>query len=107
MISAKITALKGGDELEGIEVTGDGGTRFIPVSGLFVAIGHEPDLGKFGALLELDPKGYAESGENCMTKTPGIFVAGDCRKKGVRQLTTAVSDGSAAALAAIDYLDFT
>ena len=107
ILSAKITALKGGDELEGIEVTGDGGTRYIPVSGLFVAIGHEPDLRKFETLLELDPKGYAESGEDCMTKTPGIFVAGDCRKKGVRQLTTAVSDGSAAALAAIDYLDFT
>ena len=72
-----------------------------------MAIGHEPDLGKFEALLKLDPRGYAESGEDCMTKTPGIFVAGDCRKKGVRQLTTAVSDGSAAALAAIDYLDFT
>ena len=49
--------------------------------------------------------GYAESGEDCYTKTPGVFVAGDCRKKTVRQLTTACADGSAAALAACKYID--
>ena len=55
--------------------------------------------------MELDAAGYAASGEDCRTKTPGVFVAGDCRRKAVRQLTTAVADGSAAALAACAYID--
>jgi thioredoxin reductase (NADPH) len=55
--------------------------------------------------MELDGAGYALSGEDCITKTPGVFVAGDCRKKEVRQLTTAAADGSVAALAACRYLD--
>ena len=107
VLRAEITALTGEDELSGIGVLQNGSPRAIAVSGLFIAIGHEPDIGRFGELLRLDTRGYAESGEDCMTKTPGIFVAGDCRGKGVHQLTTAVADGSAAALAAIDYLDFT
>ena len=53
----------------------------------------------------LDGAGYADSDESCLTRTEGVFVAGDCRKKSVRQLTTAVADGSVAALAACSYLD--
>ena len=49
--------------------------------------------------------GYADAGEDCLTKSAGVFVAGDCRKKSVRQLTTAAADGSVAALAACRYLD--
>ena len=55
--------------------------------------------------MELDAAGYAASGEDCLTKSAGVFVAGDCRAKGVRQLTTAAADGSVAALAACRYLD--
>ena len=55
--------------------------------------------------MDLDDGGYADSDESCCTKTPGVFVAGDCRKKTVRQLTTAAADGSAAALAACRYID--
>ena len=58
-----------------------------------------------GAEVELDTAGYAASGEDCLTKSAGVFVAGDCRAKGVRQLTTAAADGSVAALAACRYLD--
>ncbi len=54
--------------------------------------------------LALDAAGYADSGEDCRTATPGLFVAGDCRRKGVRQLTTAVADGASAALAAVSFL---
>ena len=52
----------------------------------------------------LDGNGYFDSDESCVTKTEGIFIAGDCRKKTIRQLTTAVCDGTVAALAAMDYL---
>ena len=70
-----------------------------------MAIGHAPALEAFSSLIELDEGGYAASGEDCLTRSTGIFVAGDCRRKGVRQLTTAVADGSAAALAACAWLD--
>ena len=71
---------------------------------LFEAIGRVPENKIFSDIIDLDSDGYVISDENCNTSCPGIFVAGDCRQKSVRQLTTAVADGSAAALAAIDYL---
>ena len=73
--------------------------------GLFVAIGLIPENGAFAELVQLDERGYFDADEACMTKTPGIFVAGDCRRKNVRQLTTAVADGASAALAACRYID--
>lgn len=106
ILGSSVTELKGEDELEGITVTdGSGVSRDIAVDGLFVAIGHAPDNGLFASLMELDESGYADSGEDCMTKTAGVFVAGDCRRKSVRQLTTAAADGSAAALNACRYID--
>ena len=107
VMNSRITALLGREELSSIVVKTGEESREIALEGLFVAIGHAPDLGAFGSLIELDGGGYAASGEDCLTKTPGVFVAGDCRKKSVRQLTTAVSDGSAAALAACAWLDST
>ena len=73
--------------------------------GLFVAIGLIPENEPFSDLVQLDKAGYFDSDENCLTKTPGIFVAGDCRRKAVRQLTTAAADGASAALAACRYLN--
>ena len=61
--------------------------------------------GAFADFCNLDQAGYFDSAEDCLTKTPGIFVAGDCRKKGVRQVTTATADGAVAAVAACRYLD--
>ena len=104
VLNASIVGLTGGGELEGVVVEQDGARREIPVDGLFVAIGHAPDNGVFAPLMDLTESGYADSGEDCTTRTPGVFVAGDCRRKSVRQLTTAMADGSAAALAACDYL---
>ncbi len=79
--------------------------REIAADGVFVAIGLEPDCRAFSPLIELDAGGYAVSDENCETKTPGVFVAGDCRTKRVRQIATAVADGVSAALGAAAYLD--
>ena len=105
VLEARITRLLGDAELTGILVEQRGAEREIPVDGLFVAVGHQPDNGAFADFLALDRAGYADAGEDCLSPTPGLFVAGDCRKKSVRQLTTAVADGAAAALAACRYLD--
>ena len=105
VLNAVITELKGDSELSGITVEQDGVQREIPVSGLFVAVGHEPDLAAFAEYLDLDDRGYAASDEGCLTKTEGFFVAGDCRRKKIRQVTTAAADGAVAALAACAWLD--
>ena len=105
ILGARITELVGEDELCGLKLDCNGETRNIDVTGLFVAIGHAPDNGKFSDIIALTEAGYADSDEDCLTVTPGVFTAGDCRRKSVRQLTTAVADGSVAALAACAYLD--
>ena len=105
VLNAVITGLKGDSELSGITVEQDGVQREIPVSGLFVAIGHEPDLAAFADFLDRYAQGYAASDEGCLTKTEGFFVAGDCRRKKIRQVTTAAADGAVAALAACAWLD--
>ena len=105
LLNTRVTALEGEEELSGLQLEQDGQERSLPVEGLFVAIGHQPDLGAFADWLRLDGTGYADSGEDCLTAQPGLFVAGDCRRKRVRQLTTAVADGAVAALAACEYLE--
>ncbi len=105
VLNACVTELLGDKELTGIAVDQKGVRRELPVAGLFVAIGHAPDNTRYASLMELDAAGYAASGESCLTRTAGVFVAGDCRAKSVRQLTTAAADGSVAALAACRWLD--
>lgn len=106
LTNSDITALKGEDALTGIDVVSkDGNVREISVSGLFVAVGRVPENQNFAAVIDLDEKGYAAAGEDCLTKTAGIFVAGDNRVKAVRQLVTAAADGATAATAAIKYLN--
>lgn len=83
----------------------DGEERTLKVDGLFVAIGQAPDNQAFSELVELDGKGYISAGESTLTKTPGIFTAGDCRTKAIRQLATAASDGAVAGLAAVSYIN--
>lgn len=105
VLNASIIELLGDGELTGVVVEQNGEKRTIALDGLFVAIGHAPDNKVYAHLLDSDDNGYAASDEGCTTKTPGVFVAGDCRAKRVHQLTTAVADGSVAALAACAYLD--
>ncbi len=97
----------GGDELTGVTVEDriTGAQRTIPCEGLFIAIGLIPENGPFADLAELNSYGYFASGEDCLTRTPGAFVAGDCRSKSIRQLTTACADGAVAALAACRYVN--
>lgn len=105
VLNASVVELLGENGLSGVVVEQEGDRRELAVDGLFVAVGHQPDVREFENLIALDEGGYALSGEDCLTKTPGVFVAGDCRSKRVHQLTTAMADGSVAALAACAYLD--
>ena len=82
-----------------------GAERKIEVDGLFVAVGRTPENRNFASVIELDGSGYAVAGEDCRTKTDGIFVAGDNRTKEVRQLVTAAADGAVAATAAVNYIN--
>lgn len=83
----------------------DGEKRDIDCDGVFLAVGLVPQNEAFENVVSLDGRGYAASGEDCRTATPGVFVAGDCRAKKIRQVTTAAADGAVAALAACDFID--
>ena len=82
-----------------------GEERELDVDALFVAVGQEPRNRALTDLLLLDEGGYVMAGEDCKASLPGVFAAGDCRGKAVRQLTTAVGDGAAAGLAACRWVD--
>lgn len=82
----------------------DGYEEKLYFDGVFVAIGLAPDTAIAENLAERDKYGYIVADEKCLTATEGVFVAGDCRTKSVRQITTAVADGAVAALAANSYL---
>ena len=101
-----VTAVTGGDLVEAVEITGaeNGEKRSLPVSALFVAIGLEPDNAPFAPPLALDDYGYILAGEDCKTKVPGVFAAGDSRTKLLRQIVTAVADGAVAAMQAERFL---
>lgn len=78
--------------------------RDLAVDGVFAAVGREPENAPLAVCIELDEQGYVPAGEDCRTTQPGLFVAGDCRRKPLRQLVTAAADGAVAATAAIEYL---
>ena len=107
VLNSVVTEILGENGVEGIrvkdKVTGE--ERKLEINGLFVAIGQMPDNHAFEALVELDDSGYIRAFEDCKTSEPGIFAAGDCRTKTVRQLTTAASDGAVAGLAACEYIN--
>ena len=82
-----------------------GNEKVVPVDGVFLAVGLMPENEPFGHLASLNDWGYFDSREDCRTATEGLFVAGDCRSKRIRQVVTAASDGAIAAMAACAYLD--
>ena len=98
ILNSKITSINGSDKLESITVNED---KEIKVDGLFIAIGQEPKNDIFSNVVDLDDKGYIITYDDVYTKTDFIYVAGDTREKELRQLTTAVSDGSIAATIAL------
>lgn len=102
----KAVEFLGAKNLEGIVFEKPSGDKFIhKTEAVFVAIGQVPDNKVFEKLADLDRNGYIIADENCKTKTDGLFVAGDCRTKNIRQVTTAISDGAICATNACKYLD--
>ena len=105
LMDSRVTALLGAGELTGVRVEGPDGSRDIEVDALFVAVGSEADSAPFAGVASTDAAGWFTAGEECVAGAPGLFAAGDCRAKSVRQLTTAVGDGAAAAVAACHHVD--
>jgi len=106
-LESVVTALLGEPELTGVTVKNraSGAEKQLAVAGLFIAAGQTPDTAAFETAVRLDENGYVLASEDCATSAPGVFAAGDCRRKPVRQLTTAAADGAVAALAACAWAD--
>lgn len=103
--NADVKKINGENKVESITVDTDGIENTISVDGIFVAIGMKPNNKIFSNVVDIDEKGYIKTTDGVHTKTKGIYVAGDARVKELRQLTTAVSDGSVAATIAIKELN--
>ena len=109
LYSTVVAAILGKDTFEGLLLRNveTGEETPLAVDGTFVCIGQMPENGAFADVVKLNDYGYVAAGENCLPEStiPGVFVAGDCRTKSIRQVTTATADGAVAALAACRYLD--
>lgn len=107
VLNSVVTDIIGEGNVQGVRIkdTKTGESRELSVTGLFVAIGQIPDNKSFEALVELDEGGYIRAQEDCRTTNDGVFAAGDCRTKTVRQLATAAADGAVAGLAACEYIN--
>jgi thioredoxin reductase (NADPH) len=102
ILNSNIVSIEGNDKLEEIIIQNvEGETTTLKVDGLFIAIGQEPKNEVFSNLVSLNKQGYFLSKDGVHTDKEGIYVAGDAREKKVRQITTAVSDGTIAAITAI------
>lgn len=104
--SSIVTGFTGEDTLKGIVIknTESGEEQTISCDGCFVAIGLIPATDFIKENVTLNAYGYVDANESCKTNLEGVFVAGDCRSKEIRQITTATADGATAALAAIKYI---
>ncbi len=101
---AVVDALIGENALTAIRIRKGDAFEEMAIDGMFTAIGLIPQNEAFASVIPLNPYGYVDAGEDCTTTVDGIFVAGDCRSKRIRQVATAAADGAVAALAACDYL---
>lgn len=106
LYSHTVAAILGTDGVEALQVRAvkSGEERKLAVAGIFIAVGVRPDTELLKELVTLDEGGYVLAGEDCATDRPGIFVAGDLRRKPLRQVVTAVADGANAAISAEKYI---
>ncbi len=100
-----VNRLLGEEHLNGLELKFGEVLETMSVDGLFIAVGQQPANEPFKDLVKLDESGYIAAGEDCLTSAHGVFAAGDCRTKPIRQLATAAGDGATAGLAASAYID--
>ncbi len=100
-LNTKVVAIHGEEKLTSITLEKEEETIKLPLDGLFVAIGQDPQNEIFKNVVDLNEKGYIQTTKEVLTKTKGIYAVGDAREKDLRQLTTAVGDGSLAATYAL------
>ena len=106
ILNSTITKLNGENKLESVDITNNNKeTKTIEVEALFIAIGQVPETENFKKLININEQGYVIANEDCKTNIKNIFVAGNNRTKGLRQLVTATSDGAVAATQAIKYIN--
>ena len=98
---------EGSEKVFLLENVKDATERELAVSGVFIAVGQNPNTDCVHGVVELDDKGYIITNHDCATSVPGIFAAGDVRQKGLRQISTAVGDGALAVTAVEKYLEGT
>lgn len=93
-----VTELLHEDRITGVRVRNvdSGQETVVPCDGVFVSIGRKPATELLGGQVTLDPNGYIDAGETLETNVPGVYAVGDVRRKDLRQVVTAVSDGAAA-----------
>lgn len=103
--NSKVEKINGKEELESIVINKDEKEKTIKLDGMFISIGLTPQTDFIKHLIKLNEYNYIESDNSCSTNIKGIFVSGDVRNKKIRQLTTAVNDGTIAALEAVEYID--
>ncbi len=105
ILNATVTAIRGEEHVRSVDYSTAGGTGgTVETDAVFVAIGAVPDNGIYAEQLPLDHDGYFAAGEDCKTPLPGVFVAGDCRTKPIKQIVTATADGAVAATLAAEYV---
>ncbi len=101
VLNSTVKNLEGEGKLSAVIVESKAGAEAkLDAEGIFVLVGQVPENSNFADIITLDESGYIVAGEDCKTNVEGIFAAGDCRTKAIRQLTTAAADGSVAALSA-------
>ena len=107
ILGSVVSEYLGDSEISGIRIKNEksGALTDLGVDGVFLAVGLIPQNDAFSDILALDERGYAIAEDDLKCMNNGIFVAGDCRQKKIRQVTTAASDGAIAALSACEYID--
>lgn len=104
--NATVQEIIGDNNLNGIVISiNNTEKRKLEIDGMFISIGLVPQNEFIKDTVTLDNYGYIKSDAECVTNIEGVFVAGDCRTKNVRQITTATADGSIAAINAVKYLN--
>ncbi len=97
LFETQVKEILGEQKVSGVTILQKGVERTIPLAGVFVAIGLSPAPELYQDVVETTPEGYIVAGEDCRTSCPGIFAAGDIRRKEIRQIVTALGDGAVAA----------
>lgn len=105
LFKSNITKICGEKTVDSVMINTDGKERKINIDGVFVAIGYEPDNEIYKNKIKMNDMGYFESNETCKTNIPGVYVAGDCRVKPLRQIITAAADGAVCGNAATAYIN--